>query len=60
MDLYILRIGPRGGFRGTSNNCVGEQKTSNYVLRKTKLKETFALQQCSTYLNPPLEKLVCE
>jgi len=32
----------RGGSRGTSNDCVREQK-SNYLLRKAKLKAIFAI-----------------
>jgi len=32
----------RGGSRGTSNNCVGEEK-SKYLLRKTKLLLKFLL-----------------
>jgi len=59
----IWRPGPRysksrGGSRGTSNNCVGEQK-SNYLLRKTKLKAIFALlHRCLTYLKSTSEILV--
>jgi len=45
----------RGGSRGTSNNCEGEQN-SNYLPRKTKLKIIFALlHRCSTYLKSASE-----
>jgi len=39
----------RGGSRGTTNNCVGEQNC-NDLLRKTKLKAIFARRA----LNSPL------
>jgi len=46
----ISKILYRGGSRGTANSSVGEQ-SSNYLLRKTKLKAIFALiRRCSPYL----------
>jgi len=41
INLLNLSLGfIKGGSRGTSNNCVEEQK-SNYLLRKTELKAVF-------------------
>jgi len=41
-SVRLFLIITAGGSRGTSDNCVEEQKR-NYLLRKTKLKAIFAL-----------------
>jgi len=48
----------RGGSRGASSNCVGEQN-SDYLLRKTKLKAIFALlHRYSMYLKSASEYML--
>jgi len=39
-NFVIFLKKPRGGSRGMSNSCIGEQKSS-YLLRKTKLKQVW-------------------
>jgi len=44
----------RGRFRGTSNNCVGEQN-SNYLLRKTLRQFLLSYTGVRRSSNPPLK-----